>query len=92
MIKKDAYNNSAWNHLYFVLSSISKQKEEKDKNQLLNKYVNFTLENIIQFKGNRASWNFLRGLFPSIKLKNFSNKNKIKPTLLSSFDEFPQIY
>jgi hypothetical protein len=30
-------------------------------------------------------------MFPSIKLKNFSSKNTLKPILIKSFDEFPEI-
>ena len=92
MIKKDPYNNSAWNHLFFVVELIALKKEGEERNKFLNRFINIALENIQEHKGNRAIWNFLRGFFPSIKLKQFSSQNSEKTTLIPSYDEFSQIY
>jgi protein farnesyltransferase/geranylgeranyltransferase type-1 subunit alpha len=92
MIKKDAYNNSAWSHLYFALEGTLKYEDESSRKELVEVYIDFTLQNLKAHKGNKASWNFLRGLFPSIKLKNIPAQNSFKKSLATSFEEYPQIY
>lgn len=92
MIKKDAFNNSAWNHLFFVVEHVALKTEGEERIKFMSRFVNFALENIEEHKGNRAIWNFLRGLFPSIKLKPFTPQNSEKRLLIPSYDECSQIY
>lgn len=92
MIIKDPFNNSAWTHLYFTLSTlITSTSDGNLKQTLSSKYVKFSMECLKDHNYNKANWNFLRGLFPSIKLKKISSKNSRKEILIKSYDEYPEI-
>ena len=92
MIHRDHCNNSAWAHRFFILESITGSiNNVQERKQLLDSQIKLTLESIKQYKYNRASWNYLRGLFPSIKLKNFICKNSLKAPIIPSFDQYPEI-
>ena len=80
MIEKDVNNNSAWSHLHYLIQS-SIKLGLADRKETIGKYINFALEKIGKNRANKAAWNFLRGLFPSIQLKKLSSKNSIKETL-----------
>ena len=83
MIEKDCLNNSAWSYRFFLLEKLFERCPEKKS--MLPAEVQFVLKKISQHKTNKASWNYLRGLFPSIQLKTFSSKNAIRPTLIASY-------
>ena len=58
---------------------------------MLSREVEYALEKIGECLTNAASWNYLRGMFPSIKLSRFSCKNTQHTRILLDYADYPQI-
>ncbi len=77
MLQKDPYNNSVWAYRSYIISKII-QNEQNPTEQYKMVYVEIC-ECIIFLEkslNNQAAWNYLRGYFPSIRLKDIPCENK----------------
>lgn len=91
MIEEDTFNNSAWTYRWFLVGKEAEGEGEEGRKGTACREVAFTLANIRKEKANRASWNYLRGLFPSISLKDIPSKNSQRTPLIASYSGFPEI-
>lgn len=56
LLRDDIRNNSAWNQRYFVLNNTTKFEKE-----IIDREVDFTLDQISKVPDNESAWNYLRG-------------------------------
>lgn len=73
LLREDVRNNSAWNQRYFVLSNTTKFEPD-----VIDREVNFTLEQIELVKKNESAWNYLRGVLMHDKDGGLSNNKKVR--------------
>ncbi|CAG9832724.1 unnamed protein product [Diabrotica balteata] len=71
LINDDIRNNSAWNQRYFVINNTTGFTEE-----VLEREIEYTLQNIRLVTENESAWNYLRGLLLHDKA-GLSNNKKV---------------
>jgi hypothetical protein len=91
MIADDCFNNSAWTYRFFLARKEAEGKDQQERHAIAAREVEYVLNKIELEKSNRASWNYLRGLFPSIHLKDFSSKNTQRATLIDTYHRFSNV-
>lgn len=81
-IALDVMNNTAWTYRFFLNTSTTMSEEE------FAKELEYIIEKIKISHDNEAAWAYLRGWFPSIKLKNIPCQSQHP---VKNYKDYPQI-
>lgn len=81
-IDRDVMNNTAWTYRHFLLRHLQLTEEQ------FTAELNYIFDKVRLEPDNEAAWNYLRGWFPSIQLKNFPCKS---PAEVKSYSTYPII-